>query len=37
LEAITEAKTNANNQITANQTQAITTINEAKNRSLSKH
>ncbi|WP_198518292.1 DUF1542 domain-containing protein, partial [Helicobacter pylori] len=30
LEAITQAKTNANNEISANKTQALTNINEAK-------
>ncbi len=34
---LNQAKEKANNQITANKTQAITNINEAKNRSLSKH
>ncbi|GHS49000.1 hypothetical protein JP0126_13360 [Helicobacter pylori] len=34
---LNNAKESANNEITENKTQAITNINEAKNRSLSKH
>ncbi len=34
---LNQARENATNQITANQTQAINNINEAKNQSLSKH